>query len=265
VKVRRHTVRLTVISFFVCSIGTFAAVGSAHGASGEVLTPQDKAEIAELSVRYARSLSGCAPDEWADLFAASGGYFGSTSRGQVSGHDNLSALVRSEPGCTRPERRAGPGTAQRPANPPSVEFAATAQGASARIPLGNTAGYYEDTYVKTAKGWRFQSRNVVSNAKAAAHLTLADVVAIRHLAGDDAAGFDEVYLDAADAPHAAATPTRGAGRLFRASGLVITLAPDGAVKGRAFLRNDGGAYDDVYVRTANGWRFQSRLYSPAAK
>jgi hypothetical protein len=44
---------------------------------------------------------------------------------------------------------------------------------------------------------------------------------------------------------------------------MITATPEG-VTGRAFLRNDGGHYDDAYVKTANGWRFKSRVYVPPA-
>jgi hypothetical protein len=41
------------------------------------------------------------------------------------------------------------------------------------------------------------------------------------------------------------------------------LSPEG-VTGRALLKNDGGYYEDVYVRTQQGgWRFKSRVYVAA--
>ena len=114
--------------------------------------------------------------------------------------------------------------------------------------LGN-AGSYEDVYVKTAKGWRFKARSVITPQEANAKLTAQDFADIRRLAGDDRGGFDDVFVD---------TPT---GRRFRSSGLTLALVNEG-VKGTAVLRNDGGRYDDVYVKTASGWRFKSRAYVP---
>jgi hypothetical protein len=35
-----------------------------------------------------------------------------------------------------------------------------------------------------------------------------------------------------------------------------------AVLGSAYLK-DGGHYEDVYVKTSNGWRFKSRTYRPS--
>ena len=37
------------------------------------------------------------------------------------------------------------------------------------------------------------------------------------------------------------------------------MTAEGAT-GRAYLRNDGGHYDDVYVHSSGGWRFKSRTY-----
>ena len=47
---------------------------------------------------------------------------------------------------------------------------------------------------------------------------------------------------------------------FRASGVALGLSQEG-VTGRAFLKNNGGHYDDVYVKTPDGgWRFKSRVH-----
>ena len=43
------------------------------------------------------------------------------------------------------------------------------------IPTGGGGGHYDDVYVKTPQGWRFKSRNVISDAEAAAHLTTRDI------------------------------------------------------------------------------------------
>jgi hypothetical protein len=44
------------------------------------------------------------------------------------------------------------------------------------------------------------------------------------------------------------------------SGVAMGLSAEG-VTGRAYLRNNGGHYEDVYVKTPDGgWRFKSRTY-----
>ncbi|HVZ20485.1 MAG TPA: nuclear transport factor 2 family protein [Vicinamibacterales bacterium] len=230
-------------------------------AAPPALSDQDQADIQELVAHYGRALGGCAAEEWADLYAAPDGSFSSSSRGHVAGRDRLAALVRSEPACAGPKRSgAAPSRVPPRAN---VRIEATASGATGVVSLGRGA-YYQDVYVKTPSGWRFASRNVLSAPEAAAHLTVEDFLAIRALAGD-ARQFDDIYVDAFSAPHSSATPGAGTGRLFRASGLVLTLTPEGAVHGKAYLRGDGGYYDDVYVKGPNGWRFQSRQYVDAAR
>ena len=49
----------------------------------------------------------------------------------------------------------------------------TLDGATGRAPLAN-AGHYEDTYVKTAMGWRFKGRTYISPQEEAAKLTAVD-------------------------------------------------------------------------------------------
>jgi hypothetical protein len=47
---------------------------------------------------------------------------------------------------------------------------------------------------------------------------------------------------------------------FRTAGVALGLSSEG-VSGRALLKNDGGYYEDVYVKTPRGqWRFKSRTY-----
>ena len=53
------------------------------------------------------------------------------------------------------------------------------EGAKARIINSRGGGYYDDVYVKTPKGWRFKSRNVVSDEELAAKLTTQDFIEIR--------------------------------------------------------------------------------------
>src|SRR5262245_34491751 len=155
------------------------------------LTDQDRAEIQALSVTYRRALFGCSPEEYADLFATPGGYFGSSSRGEVRDRQSLIELILSYDRCYT--KQAASAEQQQPANtkPPVIEPAP--EGAKARIVNSPGGGYYDDVYVKTPKGWRFKSRNVVSDAELTAKLTTDDFIEIRQLAGDDHGHYENLY------------------------------------------------------------------------
>ena len=210
------------------------------------LTDKDRTEIQELTAGYGRALGLCSPEEYAGLFASPDGYFASGPRGKVVGRERLMALVRSERHCND-------GSERRPRNMPATNaIEATPDGATGRVVLSNAPGHYEDTYVKTAHGWRFKGRTYISKDEEAAKLTSADFNEIRHLAGNDAGQFEDVYS------------TTAQGRQFRSSGVVIAPSPGGAT-GRATLKNDGGRCEDVYEKTGKGWRFRSRQYVSAAE
>ena len=221
-----------------------SAIAPAHAqnsrAASSKLTERDRAEIQELVTHYATALSSCTAEEYADLFAPVTGSFASSIRGDIIGREKLIALVQSEPHCvaTPAGRPAGKG--------PTVVITESANGVTGIADLGN-AGHYEDVYVKTPKGWRFQSRNVITRQEQDRNFTAKDFITLRRLAGNELGQFDDVYRD---------TP---AGRRLRSAGVVITATADGAT-GRAYLKDDGGHYDDVYVRTASSWRFKSRTY-----
>jgi SnoaL-like domain len=227
----------TLISFVALLAATLA---QARPDGVVTLTDRDRGEIQELVTHYARALSSCAAEEYADLFAPTTGSFASGIRGDIIGREKLIALVQSEPHCiTTPAGRAGGAG-------PTVVITSSADGVTGVADLGN-AGHYEDVYVKTPKGWRFQSRNVITRQEQqVASFTAKDFIALRKLSGSDQGQFEDVYRD---------TPV---GKRLRSSGVVITATADGAA-GKAYLR-DGGHYDDVYARGANGWRFKSRTY-----
>lgn len=216
------------------------AVGQVQSAA-TVLTDHDRADIQELVSHYARALSSCAAEEYADLFAPVTGSFASSIRGDIVGREKLIALVQSEPHCVTmpPGRAAG--------NGPTVVISSSSEGVTGFADLGN-AGHYEDVYVKTPKGWRFQSRNVITRQEQTANFSSKDFITLRRLAGSGQESFDDVYRD---------TP---AGKRLRSAGVVLAAQSDGTATGRAYLKNDGGHYEDVYVRGAGGWRFKSRTY-----
>jgi len=133
--------------------------GAAPG--GSSFSNGDRAEIQSLSEKYLRALNACAAEDYAALFAP-GAYFFSTFRGRIEGREKLIELVRSERHCQ-------PGAAPRQggtAAPVTIE--PTASGAHGLAILANNTGAYDDTYVKTAQGWRFASRNVLTPQELAA-------------------------------------------------------------------------------------------------
>ena len=223
------------------------------------LTDEDRVDIRALSTTYRRALLGCSAEEYADLFATPGGYFGSSSRGEVRERAQLMEMVLGYDRChqTPAAPSAGPLV---PPTPPVIEPAP--EGAKARIVNSAGGGYYDDVYVRTPKGWRFKSRNVVSDAELAAKLTTEDFIEIRQLAGDDHGHYENLYGD-----HDTFAPRGGTAREdkrpFRTSGLMLTPTPEG-VRGVAYRRDNGGRYDDLYVRTPDGWRIKQRVYTPPA-
>jgi hypothetical protein len=148
-------------------------------AKGAALSDQDRAEIQQLLVRYARALSTCASKEYADLFTPDGVFITDDFRGpkhrelygksaKLVGREKLVELVETEEFCMNAETRAARAKAGGNANPPpNVVIEATAEGAKGTVPLGR-GGRYEDVYVKTAAGWRFKSRSVFMPPAAAA-------------------------------------------------------------------------------------------------
>ena len=232
--------------FGVVIVGAMLLIAATASAQ-QALTDKDRAEIQELSAKYAKALGGCAAEDYADVFVPETGYFASNIRGEVAGRERLMALVKSERHCIN----AASQTAAGPRAAPMVTIESNAKGVTGKAELG-AAGYYADEYVKTPKGWRIKARTVITGQEQKANLSVADVTAIRRLAGTDLGLFDDMYVPGADGV-----------KRFRTSGVALGLSAEG-VTGRALLKNDGGQYEDVYVRTQQGgWRFKSRVYVAA--
>jgi hypothetical protein len=211
------------------------------------VTAEDRAEIQSLAARYSQALGSCDADGFAHLFAPESGFFASGFRGKVVGRERLVALVESERHCLAPNPE---GTRGRPVgqNVPAVSLETGSGGVFGVVDLG-AVGQYEDEYVRTATGWRFASRTVVTQAERAAGLDAREMTAIRALSADLPAS--DRYVDGEN----------GKPR-FMSSGVVIRVDA-GLVGGRVHL--DGGAYyDDVYERTApHEWRVKARELVPA--
>lgn len=251
-------------SAMLCGLTVLGGV-SGRAQMNPTLTDQDRVEIQALSTTYGRALFGCNGEQYADLFATPGGYFGSGARGEVRERKALIEMVVGYDRCKgpTPPQPANAVAGQQGSRFPAPVFEATPYGAKARIINSRGGGYYDDEYVKTPKGWRFKSRNVISDAELEAGITTQDFIEIRRLAGDDHGYYDDLY-GPQNGDISPRDPAKGADtRPFRTSGLKLTVTKDG-VKGLAYLRNNGGRYEDLYVKTPQGWRIKERKYVPPA-
>jgi hypothetical protein len=138
-----------------------AQIDRAPSGKGPSLTAMDYVEIRKLVAGYAYGLDGGGNNgyNYADLFAPDAVVFG-----RVTGRENIANLARREPH--------GPEYVRHFLT--NVVIEPTAEGASGTqylvvIDVGENGkpssiflgGRYEDTYVKTPKGWRFKTRNLV--------------------------------------------------------------------------------------------------------
>jgi SnoaL-like protein len=208
----------------------------------QTLTPEDRAAIQAVVTSYGRALGSCAAEEYADLFAPGTGYFASGIRGHIVGREKLIALVQSERHCTA---AAGATPAPRPGGStgPVVNIEVTPTGVRGIADLGG-AGQYQDEYVKTAQGWRFAGRTVLTPAEKAAGLDASEMLAIRRLSADEELA-DYYVADQSGV------------KRFRTSGVEIAVK-DGVVTGHVYLKS-GSIYDDVYEKSGPGqWRIKSR-------
>src|SRR5688572_22429059 len=237
-------------------------LGSAAGAQAPVtLTPDDRTAIQGLVTSYARVLGSCAAEEFADLFAPDTGYFASGFRGMIMGRERLIALVQSERHCiTAP----GAKPAARPSAPalgPTLRFGGgntstdTVPGLGIEVAIDTSggvvrgiidlgpAGQYQDEYVKTAKGWRFASRTVITLAEKAAGLDAAEMLAIQKVAGPE---LGDNYA-----------PDQYGVKRLRSSGVAISVSATGVT--RKEYQKAGGYCDDVFGKLGPGqWRIKSR-------
>ena len=307
------TLRLRLLTLTMASVLACVTVTAAQSVnSTDKLTPQDLADIMQLSAKYATALGTCAAEDYASLFTSDGYYSSSefsspkhrelfgTNGGKAVGRDRLIALVKTEPFCADPKGRRGA------RNPPVVMIKASADGVRG---TANLAGgdRYEDLYVKTPEGWRFKSRTHVRAGQTAFEappmiLTAQDRADIHDLSvryaralglckADDyaavfaASGFyssseftgtkhREMY-----GPNGAKIPKKEMERFVMSEPQCLTNAPKSprnAPTNIEIIPSSGGAtatiplgngerYDDIYVKTADGWRIRSREHVRAGQ
>jgi hypothetical protein len=286
------------------------------------LTADDHVQIQQLVTRFSYALDTGANEGamFADLFTADGVF------GEATGRAQLAAFARPRPGAAvhrrfvtnvivRPTERGATGTQY------EVMFAVGQNGSQSTI---MRSGRYEDTYTRTAAGWRIQKREFLpsitttdanraaiaqtatpggapppvvvepqrsgtpsvltaldyleiqqlvasyghaldnglartDNGPAYAGLFTPDGVAFRRLKG-----FEPLAAIARAQPHGpkyvrhiltnvtiAPSPEGATGEQY----LVVIDPPEGGKPGQLFL---GGHYEDIYVKTPEGWRYKSR-------
>ena len=115
--------------------------------------------------------------------------------------------------------------------------------------------------MKTPAGWKFKSRTVMSDDELKMNLTREDFIEIRAVAGDDHGHYENLY---GDHDHPTPRSALGGKQPFRVAGLRLLTSPEG-VRGLAYLRDNGGRYEDLYEKTPAGWRIKERKYLPPAK
>lgn len=232
---RSHVLVAAVLAL---GVATSPDAQSAKGATA--LTAADREDIRQLNARYSLALGMCDAEHWPAVFAAPDGFFASASRGKIQGRHRLAEMNRSYD-CVY-VNGAAPAHAPAVLVPYAITVEATRDGAAGFAYYNG--GRYDDVYVKTRDGWRFQSRTVVSNKELAAGFSGKDLDEIQRLAAANGGPYEDVYEPWAH------------GRRLKSAAVALALGPNGAT-GQAYLK-DGSHYEDVYTRMPNGWRFQSR-------
>jgi hypothetical protein len=160
-----------VVFIALCGVATRAVSAQSSAASADELTALDYIEIQQLVAKYARAIDTCSNNgyDYADLFTPDGTFipsFNGQPGAPVQGRERLAEVSG---GGSRGWRNVGwieQGVRHLYVN---HIITPTAEGASGvvdmlMIGLGGDPnkieydGYYEDTYVKTARGWRFKQR-----------------------------------------------------------------------------------------------------------
>ena len=256
-----RTVWQAALVMTAMALGAAGTQAQVVATPGGPLTDKDKAEISALWTAYRDTFAKCDGEAYANLFATPGGYFASAPRGELREHKVIAEMPMGydhcKPGYVRPARPQGAGGGQAPARFPEPVIEASPEGARARIINSRGGGYYDDVYVKTPAGWKFKSRTVIADNELAAGYSKQDFIEIRELAGDDHGHYEDLYgeIGGEIKPRGLGKPSEH----FRTSGLRILVTKDG-VTGLAYLRNNGGHYEDVYVKTPEGWRIKERKY-----
>jgi hypothetical protein len=173
----------------VCVLACIGVLSSVHAqqarSSAPTLTVADRLEIHELLSRYMLTLDSCTDHnngyDYADLYTEDGMF-----NGGLRGREALArAAGRTRDGMCKPIRLRGalnqvhinvaPIIEPDPAGARGVSYLMMVDGPANEIYWN---GWYQDVYAKTARGWRFKSRNHVGGARAGVPAALSDARAL---------------------------------------------------------------------------------------
>jgi actinorhodin biosynthesis protein ActVIA len=163
---RYHVLRVALI--------VAMTTGAAHAQSAQsapALTALDYIEIQQLVAKYARAIDTCSNNgyDYADLFAADG-FFQPEQNGTLGAKfQGRERLAEASGGGSRGCKNVGwivQGVKHLYVNHIITPTADGATGTVDMLMIGlnndpyriHHEGYYEDTYVRTPRGWRFKSR-----------------------------------------------------------------------------------------------------------
>jgi hypothetical protein len=159
-----------VISVAICSLASRAAIAQAPPAPRE-LTALDYIEIQQLVAKYARAIDTCSNNgyDYADLFTPDGMFIPSFNGKPLAPIQGRERLAEVSGGGSRGCKNVGwivQGVRHLYVNHIITPTAEGATGVVDMLMIGlggdpnkiEYDGYYEDTYVKTARGWRFKQR-----------------------------------------------------------------------------------------------------------
>src|SRR5215472_2907424 len=164
--------RLLAVAAIVVAVG-FGAIRaqepSTTSAKKMVLTPQDYIDIQQLVARYAYEIDNCTNNgyDYADLYTADG-WFSASRDGRVGnksqGREKLAAAARGN--MKTCDEVPWKGISHLLVNHVITPAPGGATGKVYLVAIGldgeptkvEAQGHYEDFYVKTPQGWRFQSR-----------------------------------------------------------------------------------------------------------
>lgn len=167
------------MKYVTCAVlaGVLLSGAAADAAVPMRLTAQDYIDIRMLSARYTQIIEHCTNKgyDYASLYAPDGEFSGTDQwdvppKTVYKGPDRLAAAANGGPGgCGAPEKWMGTGLTHIIVNTVITPTATGASGRSFLVMLGAQRdptriirlGGYQDTYVKTAKGWRFKTRWLV--------------------------------------------------------------------------------------------------------
>ena len=168
---------LTRCWFAAVAISLTAAgpVGAQSRGGAAALSTQDYIEIEQLAAKYAFLVDTCTAGgyEFADLFTPDGEFsvsqaWGTAGGRKTKGREALAAAAGGDGkgGCVDPKTTLGYGISHISVNHVITPAHGGAVGKSYLLAIGvggnpttiERQGGYEDVYVKTPNGWRFQSR-----------------------------------------------------------------------------------------------------------